>query len=805
MTPAEIIEEQRKRLTLDSKNTLANPADETSIDLSNTHTIPPESMSIWSNISVVKSSGEREAFDLSKILKLYNLVSRDLSDKCSFEELTGSFKKYVIDGIKTTDIMKMLIKSAIDLISIESISWQFIAWRLAVVDLYKSASKNRDIDIDAVYSAQNYKSLFDDYIERWYYYKDFYKYYSERDILKAWEMINQDTDFTYNYATLQMYKRRYLLNPNKIIRELPQEMYMSRALFLAIPEKDEDRLEFAFDIYKHISEARISLPTPTLLNSRTNYHQLSSCFKLNIDDDLRSIYHNIENIAQISKYGWWVWVYLWNIRSKWWYIRWVKWTSSWVNPWVKVINDTAIAVNQLGSRAGAVSVTLDMWHKDIYDFLDLQTETWDIRRKAFDIFPAVSIPDLFLTRMQNNEKWTLFDPKEVKDITGKSLQDHFGEDFDRFYIELESDDRLELKEEVFAKDLFKKFLKSTVETGMPYVFFRDTVNKLNPNKHAGNIYSSQLCTEIAQNTSPAKFIEETIEGGEIVIKYDPGDSVVCNLASINIAKVHDSETIKHVVSTTMRLLDNVIDLNFYPIKESEFTAKKYRPVWVGYLGLGEYLATHKLAYDSPKAREVVDKLMEEFAYRIYESSRDLALERWAYELFEWSEYSKWILLGKDKAWFKENAKTNYNWMSLLDSIQSVGTRFGYHTAPAPNTSTAIVIWTTRAMLPIYRKYFVETNSIAPTVMVAPNLSQENFWYYKEYVDMDMKDVIDMIAVAQKWVDQSISFEWMISPKRVSPKDLYDYYLYAHSKGIKTVYYVRNMSMELADDCISCSW
>ena len=612
-----------------------------------------------------------------------------------------------------------------------------------------------------------------------------------------------DTDFTYNYTTMLMYKKRYLLNPNKFIRELPQEMYMSAALFLAIPEKAENRLEVAFKIYEYSSKAMISLPTPTLLNARTNFQQLSSCFVFNIEDDLRAIYHNVENMAQVSKFGWWIWVYLWNIRSKWWTIRWVHWVSWWVNPWIKVINDTAVAVNQLWARAWSISVTLDMWHRDIYDFLDLQTETWDIRRKAFDVFPSCAIPDLFMKRVESNEDWTLFDPKEIKDVTGKKLQDFFGDEFVKFYEECEKNEKLVLKEKTNAKELFKKFLKSTVETGMPYVFFRDTVNDLNPNKHVWNIYSTQLCTEICQNTSPSKFIEETLEDWVISIKYTPGDNVVCNLTSINVAKVNDSETIEKVVPVVMKILDNVIDLNFYPVKETEITAKRYRSVWVWYLGLAEYLAVNKIAYDSAEAREIVDKMMEKFAFEVFKSSNELSKERGKYELFDGSEYSKWIILGKDKKWYSENSKANCDWSSLIDSIQKDWLRFAYHIAPAPNTSTAWVVGTTAAMLPIYKKYFVETNMVAPSVVVAPNLNSENFWYYKEYVNMNMLDVIDMVSVLYKWVDQSISFEWIINPQKVSPRELYEYYMKAHKQGIKTVYYVRSMSLDVKE-CVSCS-
>ena len=754
-------------------------------------------------LKIIKYNGKKECFDLEKIKETYKKVSYKLARVCTFEELYESFKKYLVEDMKTSDINNMMIKSAIDLITIENSSWQFIAWRLSLIDLYKKAGKNRNMDINKIYQAKEFKSLFDEYIKKWLYYKDFYKYYNSDDILKAWKELKKEIDMSYNYNTILMYKKRYLLNPNWIIKELPQEMYMSIALFLAIPEKSENRLKVAFKIYEYCSKWLISLPTPTLLNARTNFHQLSSCFVLNIDDDLRWIYHNIENMAQISKFGWWIWVYLWNIRSKWWTIRWIKWVSGWVNPWIKVINDTAIAVNQLGSRMWSISVTLDIWHRDIYDFLDLQTETWDIRRKAFDIFPSVSIPDLFMKRVENDSDFTLFDPKEINDITWKSIQDYFWDEFEKFYLECEKNPKLELKEKVKAKDLLKRFMKSTVETGMPYVFYRDTVNKLNPNKHVWNIYSSQLCTEICQNTSASKFIEESIEWWKVVIKYEPGDSVVCNLASINIAKVNTDDDIKKVTPIVMKILDNVIELNYYPIKEAYITAKKYRSVWVWFLWLAEYLAVNKLAYDTKEAREKVDNIMEKFAYYTFKSSNELAKERWSYEVYYWSEWSKWIIIWKNKKWFENNSKMSDKWSKLIDNIKENGMRFGYHLAPAPNTSTAWVIWTTAALLPIYKRYFIETNKVAPSVVVAPKLNNENFWFYKEYVNMDMNEVIDMMWVIYKWIDQSASFEWIINPQKTSPIDLYNYYMKSWKQGIKTVYYVRSMSLDVKE-CISCS-
>lgn len=756
------------------------------------------------SMTVIKADGTKKLFDIKKIKTVFDRAAIGYEKECTFEDLIEAFKKNIVNEIKTSDISKLLVKTCVDLVTVENIFWQNIAARILLGDLYKQAIKNRGLEQKDIYTPEAYKKLFDDYIERGLYYKEFYQYYSAEDILEAGKHLSQDTDMAYEYTTVVSFIKRYLLNPNKIIKELPQEMYMSVALFLAIPEKAENRLAFALQIYKHCSEQRISLPTPTLLNARTNYHQLSSCFKINVNDDLRAIYHAVENMAQISKFGGGVGVYLGNIRSRGSSIRGVKGMSGGVNPWVKVINDTAVAVNQLGSRLGAISVTLDIWHLDIYDFLDLQTETGDIRAKAFDIFPAVSIPDLFMKRLKDDADITLFDPHEIEKLYGKRLQDTFSESFEEFYLAAEKDERVTMKKTIKAKDIFKKFLKSTVETGMPYVFFRDTVNRLNPNKHVGNIYSTQLCTEICQNTSDTKFIEETIEDGKIIIRYEPGDLVVCNLASINIATVFEEAVIADVFPVVMRVLDNVVTLNYYPIKEAERTSKRYRSVGLGYLGLAEYLATHKLAYDTEEARTEVNRLFERYTYYTYRASIDLAKERGHYELYPGSEYSKGILLGRSVEWFEKNTPHADDWKTLFDDMKTVGVRFAYHTAPAPNTSTAGVVGTTAALLPIYKKFFVETNLSAPTLRVAPKLSKENFWYYKEYINMNMNDVIDMMAVIYPWIDQSISFEWMIDPSRVSPAQLYGYYVKSWEQGIKTVYYVRSLSAEIKEDCVSCS-
>jgi len=654
-------------------------------------------------LRVVKVDGSREPFDLGKIKSVFDRAAEGYEERCTFEELVDTFKKNIVDELKTADINQLLVKTCIDLVSVENIHWQEVAGRLALFSLYKEACRNREMSHGDIYAPGSVLSHFRDYTERGLYARELREAYTDEDILRAAEGIDASLDLSYGYTTILSFRKRYLLNPNKVIRELPQEMYLFVALFIAIPEPAEHRIGTALRMYRATAAQKISLPTPTLMNARTTFHQLSSCFKLNVDDDLRAIYHSIENIAQISKFGGGVGVYLGNIRARGAAIRGVAGMSGGVNPWVKVINDTAIAVNQLGSRLGAISVTLDIWHLDIYDFLDLQTETGDVRSKAFDIFPAVSVPDIFMRRLEAGEDITLFDPHEVRTVHGKALQDHFGEEFDRFYEELEADERLTMRKSVSAKELFKKFLKTVVETGMPYVFFRDTVNRANPNRHAGNVYSSQLCTEICQNTSASKFVEETLEDGQVVIKYDPGDTVVCNLASINVARVNTDEDILDIIPVAMRMLDNVVTLNYYPIEEARRTAMRYRSVGLGYLGLAEYLATRKVAYDNEEARRMTDRLFSKYAFATYRASVDLARERGSYPLYEGSDYDRGLILGHDAAWFSEHTEDGDAWKELFADMQSHGVRFAYHTAPAPNTSTAGVVGTTAALLPIYKR------------------------------------------------------------------------------------------------------
>lgn len=754
-------------------------------------------------LKVTKKDWSKENFDLKKIQDTFNHATMWYEKDCAFEDFMEAFKKNIIDEIKTGDITKLMIKTCIDLITIENIYWENIAWRLLTFDLYKQANRNRWMDLNTLYTPDTFLALYKDYVSTWMYYSDFVKYYSEDDILKMGSYIKKvwkQRDLKYNYTTVQAFNKRYLNNKNKVIKELPQEMYMMVALFLAIPENPDNRLNFAKRVYDYCSTQKISLPTPTLQNARTQWTQLSSCFISSMDDDLRWIYHTIENMAQVSKFGGGLWCYLWHLRAKGASIRGYEWVSGGVIPWVKQINDEMIAVNQLWSRKGSCSPTLDIWHLDIYDFLELQTETGDIRWKSFDIFPAVSIPHLFMERMTNWQGWTLFDPYEIEKVYWKKIQNTYGEEFNKFYLEIEWNNSLKMKKVIDPKDLFKQLLKTTVETWMPYVFFRDTVNELNPQKHAGMIHSSNLCNEINQNTSPSTFIEETSNNDITTISHKMWDMVVCNLANINLAAVSEKE-ISDIMRVITRIVDNVITLNYYPVKEAEYTAKRYRSVGIWYMWLAEYLARHQLNFEDETARLEVDRLLQKYTIGLYTWSAELAQERGTYSLYKWSEFDKWIILWKNKEqWISENK----DWEGVFSLVEEFWLRFAYHTAIPPTTSTAGVVWTTAWVMPIYKKYFVETNLSWGGVKIAPKLDHTNFWYYKEYHTMDMNEVIKMIATIQKYIDQSISFEWMIDPARISPKDLYTYYVSSWKLWIKTVYYVRSLSSEIKDSCVSCA-
>lgn len=524
-----------------------------------------------------------------------------------------------------------------------------------------------------------------------------------------------------------------------------------------------------------------------------------------MDDSLDSIYYTLDQIAQISKNAGGVGVNLSRIRSNGSFIKGYVGASGGVLPWVKLINDTAVAVDQLGSRSGAVTVALDIWHKDIEDFLELQTENGDHRRKSFDIFPQVVISDLFMKRVENDESWTLVDPHEVETKYNLKIAELYGERFEELYLKLEQDKSLILSKTISAKNIFKRLLRTVVETGMPYVFFKDTANNLNPNKHRGMIGNANLCVESFSNFKPSNPNISSIKNNKIIKEIISGEVHTCNLVSLNLALIEDNlNEIEIITALSVRILDNALDLSTAPILESNIHNNLYRILGIGVMGLSDYLVKNKINYKDSK--EIVGNLFEKIAYSGILASSNLSKDRGSYKAYKGSDWEKGIFFGKDEQWFKTNSKMSDKWIELLEKVNVQGMRNGGLFAIAPNTSTSLLCGASASILPIYKKFFTDKASNGAVPVCPPFLTSENFWRYVENQQMDQLDVINIVSEVQKWVDQGISMELILNIQQgISAKNIYNYYMTAWKNGCKTVYYVRSITLKAdnSKECVSC--
>ncbi len=420
-------------------------------------------------------------------------------------------------------------------------------------------------------------------------------------------------------------------------------------------EEPANRLHWAKKFYQAIAQRKISLATPILANLRTPKSSLTSCFILSIDDSLESIFDEITNAARISKNGGGVGVNVSRIRATGSWVMGKANASGGIIPWIKLLNDTAIAVNQGGRRAGAVTIGVDIWHLDVPEFLEMQTENGDQRRKAYDVFPQLVITDEFMRRVINKAEWTLVDPYEVRNKLGIELAELWGEEFEEAYrlVEANLDKEILLYKKINARDLFKTIMRSQVETGMPYIAFKDTINRANPNKHDGYIPGVNLCTESFSNVTPDKTAH------------------CCNLVSLNLANI-DKEEIESNCQIAVRILDNTIDITNPPFDNAKNHNDKYRTIGVGAMGLADWLAKRKLSYNNLSE---ISNLFEEIGYWCTYSSMELAKERGAYQAFLGSEWSQGKLIGaKPLAWFLNNAVQPQRWQQLATDIQRFGIR-----------------------------------------------------------------------------------------------------------------------------------
>ena len=726
-------------------------------------------------------------------------VAREYRERVySMVTLQEKFANLCKPGMSHKEAIDTLIKAAVELTTPEAPAWEMISARILSYRAEQKIKKQEDeIGIDGFYNKLKYmtsEGLYGEYI---------LQNYTEEEINEAATFIKEERNKLLNYSGLDLLLKRYVIKnyAGKAIERV-QEMYLGIALHLAMPEQKEDRLMWVHRIYDMLSKLEVTMATPTLSNARKPNHQLSSCFIDTVPDSLDGIYRSLDNFSQVSKFGGGMGMYFGKVRATGGNIRGFKGGAGGVIRWMRLVNDTAVAVDQLGMRQGAVAVYLDVWHKDLPEFLQLRTNNGDDRMKAHDIFPAVCYPDLFWKMADENldQNWYLFCPNEIMRIKGYCLEDCYGEEWERKYLDCVNDQRL-TRRVISIKDIIRLVLRSAVETGTPFTFNRDTVNRANPNHHKGMIYCSNLCTEIAQNMAPIETVSKTIEtkDGEtiVVTTTKPGEFVVCNLASLSLGRLplEDEEQMREKVATIVRALDNVISLNFYPVPYAEITNQKYRSIGLGISGYHHALAKRRMKWESEEHLQFMDKVFETINRSAILASSNLAKEKGSYQYFEGSDWQTGL-------YFDKRGYDSDEWKEVRKTVALQGMRNAYLLAVAPTSSTSIIAGTTAGLDPIMKRFFLEEKKGSMLPRVAPELSDETYWMYKSAYLINQKWSIKASGVRQRHIDQAQSMNLYIT-NDFTMRQVLDLYLLAWKSGVKTIYYVRSKSLEV-EECESCA-
>ena len=722
-----------------------------------------------------------------------------------FGEHAGDFpalaEKYEVFGKPSLDLdekLQALIRAAVELASAEAPHWDKIAARLRYLDfarhLAESEAKRGITNFVAKLRYLTAKELYGSYI---------LENYTEQELRAASRFIVAERNHLYSYAGLDLLLSRYVIHTHHgVALESPQEMYLGIALHLAMLEEPSVRMDWVRRFYDMLSLQQVTMATPTLANARKPYHQLSSCFIDTVPDSLDGIYRSLDSFAKVSKWGGGMGLYFGKVRATGAAIRGFEGAAGGVIRWIRLVNDTAVAVDQLGVRQGACAVYLDAWHKDLPEFLQLRTNNGDDRMKAHDIFPAVCYPDLFwkLAKEDLDAPWFLMDPHEIEMVMGYALEDFWGEEWEKRYRACVAEPRID-KRVIPVKEIVRLILKSVVETGTPFAFYRDTVNRLNPNPQAGMIYCSNLCTEIAQNMSAVESVRTEIktEAGDTVVQVTtrPGDFVVCNLASLNLGRIDvtSHEELRSVVRTAVRALDNVIDLNEAPLAYARLTNGKYRSIGLGVSGYHHMLAKNAVRWESEEHLAFVDDVFSRINYAAIEASSDLAAEKGSYGCFAGSDW-------QTGAYFRKRGYESEAWRELAAKVRAQGMRNAYLLAVAPTSSTSILVGTTAGVDPIMKRFFLEEKKGAILPRIAPDLSMKTFWYYKSAHTVDQSWSVRAAGVRQRHIDQAQSVNLYIT-NDFTFRQVLALYIKAYEEGVKTIYYVRSKSLEV-EECESCS-
>lgn len=763
------------------------------------------------DLNVVLANGNTAPLDLHKLEEVVNEACSGL-EFVSSEPIIKDTVRNLFDGVSIADVRKALVMSARTLIETEP-KYSLVAARLLQYDARIEVAKTLQLAVPDTQKelADNYATFLKAGIDFGIKVNRLTPKLKTFDLKKLGAAIKPERDFNFSYLGLQTLYDRYFLHEDNNRYELPQTFFMRVAMGLAIDEKDKN--DRAIEFYNLLSSFDYMSSTPTLFNSGTTKSQLSSCYLTTVPDDLSGIYNAIRDNALLQKFAGGLgndWTPVRAINAQ---IKGTNGKSQGVIPFLKVANDTAVAVNQGGKRKGAVCAYLETWHLDIEEFLELRKNTGDDRRRTHDMNTANWVPDLFMKRVLENKEWTLFSPEEVPD-----LHDLYGEAFEQAYTtyeQLADEGKVRNYKRIPATNLWRKMLSMLFETGHPWITFKDVCNLRSPQQHVGVVHSSNLCTEITLNTS-----EEEI--------------AVCNLGSVNLPQ-HikdgklDTEKLQRTVNTAIRMLDNVIDVNYYSVIQARRSNLMHRPIGLGLMGFQDALYKLDISYESDAAVEFADRSMEHISYYAIKASTDLAEERGVYDSYEGSLWSKGILpidsinnLQETRGLYLDQDRSqSLDWQTLRSRVCTVGMRNSNVMAIAPTATISNICGVSQSIEPTYQNLYVKSNlsgeftvvnqylvndlkaldlwdpvmindlkffngSVSQIDRIPPELKSK----YATAFEVDAKWLIDAASRRQKWIDQAQSLNLYIA--QASGKKLDSLYRSAWLRGLKTTYYLRSL-------------
>ena len=784
-------------------------------------------------MNVTKRNQDREPFNEEKILACIRRACDDNDEITTRVFMNAKINLY--DGVKTSEIDSAVIKSARALIEKDP-SYKYIASKLLLGTLYKEVFME-STDADAF--ELQYKKTFIVNLKKLIKQGIVNKELARFDLIKLSEAIDIQRDHSFAYLGLQTIYDRYLMHIDDVKQETPQAFWMRVAMGLSIKENKEDREEWAIRFYNVLSKFDFMCSTPTLFNSGGTFNQLSSCFLNTFEDSMQGIFDGLHQEALKNKYAGGLGMDLTNFRATNSYIRGTNgYTQGAVYFW-KLYGDMLTAVNQGGKRRGAGCAYLEVWHADYEDFIQLRKNTGDERKRTHDMNTASWIPDLFFERVQAGGEWYMFSPDETPD-----LHDLFGKEFEKRYKEyakLGKAGKLRNFKIIDAKELWKKMLRSLFETGHPWVTIKDPSNIRYSNQHEGTVHSSNLCTEILLHTKPTKYKEDGSRG---VTEY--GETAVCNLGSINLANhlIPSDQTspteinhtkLKETINIAMRMLDNVIDINYYPTKETAKSNLRHRPVGMGSMGWHDVYMSLGINYDSEEAIKLSSDLYEYISYHAISASCKLAKERGTYESYKGSLWDQNIFpadtyrtLMKKRSYRASSQKNPHDWgidwETLRQDVQSHGMRNSNTMAIAPTATISSIVGCSPSIEPYFSVLYVYSTLSGEFTMVNeffvedmkkiglwsegfidqlksvdgdisrldnPNITADIINKYKNAFQQDQFKLIEAGAARQRWIDQGQSLNLYNS--QTSLKYLNDLYLHAYNSGLKTTYYLRNLA------------